>query len=432
MKRRDFFKIVTATGAAAAAGGCQQATETILPLVVPNEQLVPGVAAWFATVCRECPAGCGVLARNREGRVVKLEGNPDHPVNRGGLCIRGQAALQGLYHPDRVSGPQRRDGAIFTSLGWDEALKAVGERLTAARGAGKGGGVALVTQLETGRLGALMDRFTQALGARPRVTLEPFGHEAIRAASRAVFGRDAVPSYAFEDARVILNFGADWVETWINNVAFPTAFARMHAFREGRTGTYIHVEPRQSLTAANADQWVRNAPGTEAALALAVLKTLVERGLADRAYAGVVAQIDVRKVADETGVDVRTIEGIADAFGRGKPAVALLNAATGNVGKTVRFGSDWAYGKATPYAEVATLVQAMAAGEIEVLLLGPGVNPAFTLPGGLKAADAIKKVPFVVSFANLPDETTALAHLILPDTHWLESWGDYAPREGVI
>src|SRR5213078_1689680 len=113
-------------------------------------------------------------------------------------------------------------------------------------------------------------------------------------------------------------------------------------------------------------------------------------------------------------------------------AINLLNAAAGNVGKTVRFGPDSAYGKVTPYAEVAKLVQAMAAGEIEVLLLGPGVNPAFTLPGGLKAAEAIGKVPFVVSFANQPDETSALAHLILPDTHWLESWGDYAPREGVI
>ena len=74
----------------------------------------------------------------------------------------------------------------------------------------------------------------------------------------------------------------------------------------------------------------------------------------------------------------------------------------------------------------------MAAGEIEVLVLGSGVNPAFTLPGGLKVADAIRKVPFVVSAANLPDETTALAHLVLPDTHWLEAWGDYSPREGVI
>ena len=105
MNRRDFFKIVATTGATAAAAGCQSATEKLLPLVVPNEQLVPGVASWFSTVCRECPAGCGVLARNREGRVVKLEGNPEHPVNRGALCIRGQAALQGLYHPDRFAGP---------------------------------------------------------------------------------------------------------------------------------------------------------------------------------------------------------------------------------------------------------------------------------------------------------------------------------------
>jgi anaerobic selenocysteine-containing dehydrogenase/Fe-S-cluster-containing dehydrogenase component len=451
MNRRDFFKIVATTGAAAATGGCQQATESILPLVVPNEHLVPGVASWFATVCRECPAGCGVIARNREGRVVKLEGNPDHPVNHGGLCIRGQAALQGAYHPDRFAGPQRREGSALRSVGWDDALKALTDKLGAARGGGKGRAVALVTQLETGSLGALFDQWTQALGTRARVTLEPFGHEATRAANRAVFGREAVPYYAFEDAQVVLNFGADWVETWINNVHFPSAWARQHAFREGRAGTTIHVEPRQSLTAAGADEWIRNAPGTEAMLALAILKLMVEGGLADRAYAGVVGQVDVKRVADDSGVALETLKHVAETFGRGKPglaiagggatsgshatqvqiAVNLLNAAAGNVGRTVRFGPDWAYGRVTPYAEVAKLVQAMAAGEIELLVLGPGVNPAFTLPGGLKAAEAIAKVPFVVSFANQPDETTALAHLILPDTHWLESWGDYSPREGV-
>jgi anaerobic selenocysteine-containing dehydrogenase len=312
MKRRDFFKIVATTGAAAAAGGCQQATETILPLVVPNEQLVPGVAAWFATVCRECPAGCGVLARNRDGRVVKLEGNPDHPVNRGALCIRGQAGLQGLYHPDRFDGPQRRDGARLKSLGWDDALKALSEKLTAARAAGKGRGVALVTQLETGSLGALMDRWTQALGARPRVAYEPFGHEAIRAANRNAFGREAVPYYAFEDAHVILNFGADWVETWINNAALPGGFARMHAFREGRTGTYIHVEPRQSLTAANADEWIRNAPGTDLMLAAALLK-LVGAEAGDRGLASAVAQVDPKQIAEESGVPYETLTRLASS-----------------------------------------------------------------------------------------------------------------------
>jgi len=450
MNRRDFFKIVATTGAAAATAGCQQATENILPLVVPNEQLVPGVAAWFATVCRECPAGCGVLARNREGRVVKLEGNPDHPVSQGSLCARGQAALQGLYHPDRFAGPQRREGDALKSISWDDALKTLGEKVGGAKG--KGRALAVVTQLESGSLGVLLDKWTQALGGRPRVTLEPFGYEAIRAANKATFGRDAIPYYAIQDAEVVLSFGADFLETWLSNVHHAHGFARMHTFRDGKAGTFIHVEPRQSLTAANADEWVRNAPGSEAALALAILKLMLEGGHgADKRFGDAVAAIDPKKVAADSGVSFETLEHIAKTFAAAKPglaigggmamhgshatatltAVNLLNAAAGNVGKTVRFGPDSTYGKVTPYAEVAKLVQAMAAGEVEVLVLGSGVNPAFTLPGGLKVVDAISKVPFVVSFANLPDETTALAHLVLPDTHWLESWGDYSPMEGV-
>src|SRR5436309_1590157 len=320
MNRRDFFKIVTVSGAAAATGGCQQASETILPLVVPNEQLIPGVASWFATVCRECPAGCGVIARNREGRVVKLEGNPDHPVNAGALCLRGHAALQGLYHPDRIA------------------------------------------------------------------------------------------------------------------------------------GTLSHVEPRQSLTASNADEWVRNAPGTEGLLALAILRVMVDEGAADRRFGDAVASVDVKRAADESGVGVETIKHLAKVFAHAKPGLAvgggvsvsgtnatqtqvainLLNAAAGNVGKTVRFGADSAYGKVTPYAEVASLAGAMANGEVEVLILGPGVNPACTLPSGLKLADAVRKVALVVSFANVPDQTSELAHVVLPATHWLESWGDYSPREGMV
>ena len=452
MNRRDFFKIVGTAGAAASAAGCGPASEHILPLVVPNEQLVPGVAAWFSTVCRECPAGCGVIARNREGRVVKLEGNPDHPVSQGALCVRGQAALQGLYHPDRFDGPQRRDGGGLKKIGWDEALKAVSEKLAAARGAGKGNGVALISQLENGSLGALMDAWTKALGTRARVTLEPFAYEAMRAANRATFGRDAIPYHAFEEAEVVLSFGADFLETWLSNVNHARGFARMHAFRGGKAGTFIHVEPRQSLTAANADEWVRNTPGTEGQIALAILKILVDEGRADRRFAEAVAGVDVKRVAAESGVAEGMIKHIATVLGHAKPplvvgggvavtgsqatqtlaAINLLNAATGALGTTVRFGPDSAYSRVTAFADVAALATAMDRGEIEVLLLGAGINPAFTLPGGLKFAEAVRKVPFVVSFANQPDETTALAHLILPDTHWLETWGDYSPREGVV
>src|SRR5881628_1092659 len=133
MKRRDFFKIVTTSGATAAVAGCQQSAERILPLVVPNEQIVPGVATYFATVCRECPAGCGVLARNRDGHVVKLEGNPDHPVNHGTLCARGQAGLHGTYDPDRIPRPRRRDGSAWREISVTEAEQLLVEKLGAAR-----------------------------------------------------------------------------------------------------------------------------------------------------------------------------------------------------------------------------------------------------------------------------------------------------------
>ena len=450
MNRRDFFKIVGTVGATAATAGCQPAGEKILPLVVPSDQLIPGVASYFATVCRECPAGCGVLAKNRDGRVIKVEGNPDHPVNEGALCGRGQAAVQSLYHPDRFNGPQRRDGDALKPVSWDDALKSVADRIGQARGTGKGK-IAVVTQLENGSLGAILDRWTQALGTRPRVTYEAYGHEAQRAANRAVFGRDAVPYHAFEEAEVVVSFGADFLETWVNNVAYARGFAKMHTFRDGKAGTFIHVEPRQSLTASNADHWMRNAPGTEHLVALAVLKTLVAEGAVDKRFGEVVATFDVKKAVEESGVGLEAITHIAHELAHAKPAlvvgggaavtgsnavatataVALLNAALGAIGKTVRFGGDWAYGRVTPYAEVAALVQAMGNGEIDVLLLGPNVNPAFTLPGGLKFTEAVRKVGLVVSFANRPDETTALAHFVLPDTHWLESWGDYSPREGV-
>jgi len=265
MDRRNFFKIVAGSTAAAAAAGCGRSTEKLLPYVVPPDNLVPGVASWFSTVCRECPAGCGVMARNRDGRVVKLEGNPDHPVNQGTLCIRGQAALQDLYNPDRIRGPLVRDaGGTLRPSKWEEAETRVAEKLGALVKGRQGKRIALVSQLEAGSLGRLMDEWTAALGARPRIAYEPFAYEAIRAANRIAFGRDAIPHYAIEEAAVLLSFGADFLETWLSPVGYARAYSQMHAFKHGKAGTFIHIQPRLSLTAANADEWIRNAPGTEA------------------------------------------------------------------------------------------------------------------------------------------------------------------------
>jgi molybdopterin-containing oxidoreductase family iron-sulfur binding subunit len=456
MDRRGFFRLVGVSGAAAAAAGCGKTTETILPYVIPAEHIVPGVATWFATVCRECPAGCGVLAKSREGRIVKLEGNPDHPVNRGALCAGGQASLLSTYDPDRIPGPRAREGDAWRAVPVADAQKLLVEKLAAARQAGAGR-IAMLTQLETGSLGRLADEWLKALGGRSRVAYETFAHEDLRAASQAVFGIDAIPYHAFEDARTILSLGADFLETWISPVGYAGAFRKAHALREEHAARVIHVEPRYSMTAANADEWIASLPGAEAAIALALLRLVLEARQVPalpakelEALTAAARTVEVEAVAKQSGVPAAKLRHLAESLVKGAPslvvsggvasagasgadaavAVNLLNYALGNVGRTVRFGPGSALAHASRYADVLALTRAMAQGEIAVLIV-KDANPAFTLPAKAGFAEALGKVPFVVSLSSHMDETTARAHLVIPDLTPLESWGDYLPREGV-
>jgi molybdopterin-containing oxidoreductase family iron-sulfur binding subunit len=456
MDRRGFFRLVGVSGAAAAAAGCGKTTEAILPYVVPPEHIVPGVATWFATVCRECPAGCGVLAKSREGRIVKLEGNPDHPVNRGALCAMGQAGLLSTYDPDRIPGPRVREGESWRPLTVADAQKLLVDRVAAARQAGTGR-IAMLTQLETGSLGRLADEWLKAVGGRPRIAYETFANEELRAASQTVFGLDAIPYHAFEDAKTILSLGADFLETWVSPVGYAGAVRRAHALREDRAARVIHVEPRYSMTAANADEWVASLPGSEAVIALALLRLVLESRQAPplpakevEALTAAVRTVDVEAAAKQSGVPAATLRRLAASLATGTPslvvsggvavsgaggvdaatAVNLLNYALGNLGRTVRFGPNASLQRASRYADVLALTRAMARGEISVLIV-KDANPAFTLPTRAAFAEALAKVPFVVSLSSHLDETTARAHLVIPDLTPLESWGDYSPREGV-
>ena len=452
MDRRSFFKVVATTGAAAAVGGCGQSAEHLIPYVVPPDNIVPGIPAYFASVCRECPSGCGVVAKNRDGRVIKLEGNPDHPSNTGALCVLGHASLQALYHPDRFRGPLSAGQPVV----WADAEKQLADKLGTLASGRQGARLAVVSGLETGSLARLMDEWVRLLGARARIAYEPLGHEALRASNRVAFGRDVIPDYAIGEATYLVSFGADFLETWLNHEGYTADFSRMHAFFQGKQGTFVHVEPRMSLTAANADEWLRNAPGTEGALALAMLKVIVDEGLqapgADLAtLRAAVRAADVETAATAAGVPGETIKRVARDLAKATAglvlgggmaatsttsaealvAVNLLNAAIGAVGTRVRFGSASPFSRVSPYSDMVALTQAMAAGQIEVLVL-VDVNPVYAMPPRSGFAEALSKVPLVVALASRPNETTARAHLVLPTLHPLESWGDYAAEDGVL
>ena len=472
VERRTFLKVLGSAVPAAAVATCAPvAPERIIPYVVPPEDVVPGIATWYATVCGECPAGCGTIVRTREGRAVKVEGNPENPVNRGALCIRGHASLQGLYDPDRFTGPRRRrttnaaaGQSVLEDASWDDAQLAFVEQLQTARDTGRTGRVAIVTSVMTGTLDRLVDRWAAALGAR-RLRYEPFAYETVRAANRVTFNRDAIPQYDFARPDLVVSFGADFLETWLSTVGYSRDHAEGRRVRDGRTPRFVQIEPRLSLTGASADAWLAIEPGTEALVAAAMVFTIVSEqrvqvanladGDADRILA-LVRDHTPEQVAERTGLAAEAIRTLARSFadpvhGPGRSlavgggvaasgdhataaqvAINLLNYVTGNVGTTVVFGpgGDVGLDGASTYGEMVELADAMRAGEIDVAILH-AVNPVYSMPGGANFADALANVPCVVSTSSCPDETASRADLVLPTHTPLESWGDAEPRAGV-
>src|SRR5215212_7108832 len=154
VKRRDFLKVLGVTGAATTAVGCgQEQIEKLIPYLTSPDQTVPGVSTYYSTTCRECSASCGVIAEVRDGRAIKLEGNVDHPVNRGALCARGQAALQGLYNPDRFRGPMVRQGAKLVATTWAAALSTLNAKIAEAKASPKARDVVFLSSHEAGSIG---------------------------------------------------------------------------------------------------------------------------------------------------------------------------------------------------------------------------------------------------------------------------------------
>jgi molybdopterin-containing oxidoreductase family iron-sulfur binding subunit len=429
--RRFFLRIVGATGIAA---GCSpaHAPEKLIPLLVPPQNMVPGKALFYRTVCRECAAGCGVTARSREGRVVKLEGNPDDPISRGALCARGQAALQRLYAPDRFRGPMLRgaDGQL-TPIGWDAALAKVAEALKAAAPAG----VRLRTRSEPGSAGAVQRAFLTSLGTAPehRVVSESPEKTALRRACSQIYGQAEVPAYDLSSARAVVAFGADFAETWLSPVELSRGFAAGRGTSGPQRTTLTWVGPRLGATGARADQWIACRPGGELDVLLVLLRWLVDPGnrvadLAPQASAirDALADFDPQASSRRAGVSLEQVAALGKTLASRRPsallgsttaeAAALLlvaNHLLGNVGRTVLLGQDPLLDPPSPAATTP--------GDARVLLLHHA-EPV--------ADDG--RVPLIVSFSSRPDASTALAHVVLPDHHWLESFGDVEERKGIL
>ena len=455
LSRRSFIKLAAAASAAAAVPGCEPAARKLIPYVVPDENVLPGMPSYYASTCAECPAGCGIIAMVREGRVATLAGNPADPIGAGAICARGQAALQGLYNPDRLADPMLRgDGGKLTKISWDAAEKLLTDHLGAAAKAGQNR-VAFLGAPQGPSFAKITRAFLGAYGSNRTTFYEALENEAARNAAETLFGRRDLPIYKIDQAETLISFAADFLETGSS----PVELARQYAdFRAPKTrrgqltiGRSFYVGPRMSMSAAKCDDWIPSMPGAEAQVAWSVLHVLVAQrwiaqnsGLDLNALTTMVAAYDPAAVSQRTGVPADKINAMGAAFGRADGAVAMasgddealhlaaymLNAATGNLGRTMLFLDGAGVEPVTTASDVNAAMAAMRDGKVDVVVIN-GANPVFTMPPSMRAAESLQRVGFVVWMGTVPDETANMASLLLPAHHPLEAWRDTAPRPGV-
>lgn len=456
--RRHFLKLAAAS---AALSACTPAAGRIVnllePQVRPPEETLPGDPVWYASTCRLCPAGCGIVVRTVNGRAKKIEGNPAHPLNRGKLCALGQAGLQELYHPDRLRHAVVQSGGRgsrqFQPVYWEDALQTLLQKLQAT----DPGRIAFFAGLMPDSLYLLASRWLGALGAPPPVMYDLHtaldGRSVASQAAETLFGSSLLPVYDIGRSDVVFSFGANFLETWDSPAAYGHAYGRFRQGQTGGRGFFVQFEPRLSATAAVADQWIPIRPGSEGLVALALGRIIVEQGLAGafgRSKADLYRQVQVGMLAEVSDISGETLQRLANIFALADRPVAIpggLPAGQRNGFDTYkavhalnlvmrRLGlpggvfltpeTPAATLPAAPppgsFTDVQALIQRMNAGDVDLLLIH-GSNPSFELPAASGFREALARVPYIVSFSPFVHETAVQSDLILPDHTYLESWG---------
>ncbi len=482
MKRREFLKssVVAGTAGILLDACAPPGSSQIIPILIPEEQFIPGVEEFHASTCFECPGGCGLLARKIDGRLVKVEGNPAHPISQGGSCARGQALPQAMYHPDRLKSPLVRDGARgagrWTEISWDDALDRLATELTPLRD--DGAALAFLTGQLRGHRWELVRRFAAVFGGARHWVHEPFGDAAVRQALELAAGRRAFPAHDVEGANYLVTFGAALVEASRSPVRFGRGIGHLRRGRPGQRGKLVAVGPHLSVTAARADEWLPARPGTDAALALGLAHVLVRDARYDQAFVAdrsggfepfrdrVLAGFAPEQVAEVTGVPAEQIERVAHEMADYGPALVVagdaavtgptglatalavthLNALLGAFGREGGLYFDvvppfapWPALAEPGDAAVATrdaesLVHVLADGDapsgVQALLVA-GTNPVFSLPPSAGVTDLLADIPFIAAFGSFTDETSRWADLVLPEPTTFERFDDDVLSPGV-
>lgn len=454
--RREFLKLMGISSVLAGAAACaQRPVEKIIPYLNRPESVIPGDATWYASTLQGGPAPQSVLVKVREGRPIKLEGNPEDPINRGALSATGQASLWNLYDPDRLQAPRRRDARKGEGqvVGYSVVDAEIREAVAKARANGQK--VRVVTGLVTGpATRRAVAQFVASAGDATHIQYDTISAEELVLANKACFDRALVPHYRFDKADYVLSLGADFLGTWVSPVGQARDWAEKRRLNDGQVSMsrLVAFEPIVTLTGTNADERYPVAPRDLVTTALCLAHELIVaqgRGHYNDTVRQALAPYAIEAKAHEIGTPTAVLHRVAQDLwqSRGHSLVVgglltgpigfalqvvinLLNDLLGNYGETI--SARHANSQVTDsYLTLARLMDEMEAGEVDLLILAD-TNLLYTLPTHLGLREAMGHVPLVVALTDRLDETAEAADLVVPLSHALESWGDAEPQANVL
>ncbi|MFQ5446017.1 MAG: TAT-variant-translocated molybdopterin oxidoreductase [Saprospiraceae bacterium] len=429
--RRDFLKYLGfSVGAATIAASCDIPVKRAIPYVVKPDEIVPGVATYYASSFAIGGDYCAILVKTREGRPIKIEGNTLSSVTKGGTSARAQASVLSLYDTNRYKSPMKNNGGTWEKTNWEDLDKEIGGKLT------PDAQIRIVTNTNMSPTAKkVMAEFVAKFPNTKVVTYDAVSSSAILEANEASFGQKTIPNYSFGKASVIMSFGADFLGTWISPVEYARQYASGRKIKDVKNASmsrHIQVESAMTLTGSNADNRILVKP-SEMGAAIASLYNEIA-GKAGK------ATVNAPKIEDKAAAAIaKTAEELWAAKGK-----SLVVGGTNNLGEQVlinaindmldSYGNTISFTNASNQrqgidGDIQGLVREMNGGSVNAVILW-GANPAFDLPNADQFAEGFAKVGTRISFNGTPDETTALCDYIAPTHHYLESWGDVEPKAG--
>ncbi len=432
--RRDFLKYLGfSISAATVAASCEIPLKRAIPFVTSPDDMVPGVANYYATSFVQGGDYCSVLVKTREGRPIKVEGNQLSLVNGGGTSARAQASVLSLYDTHRLRAPQLKNAeGHFEATTWAQIDELVAGTLKPESR------IAILSHTMLSPTEKKVIKDFQAKYPNTNVVVyDPVSSAAIIRANELMYGVAMVPGYHFEKAKVIVSVQADFLGTWISPVQFAHQYAASRKIEDpkgAKMSRHIQIESYMSLTGTNADNRIRIKP-SESGAVLARLYNKIASAKGGSALDAPSLNASLTESIDKTADELLKAAGecllvcgsnnIAD-----QSLVCAINHLLGNEGKTVDL-EHYSMQRQGDESKVSALMATMNSGGMDALIVY-GANPVYELPFGVAFGEAISKVGLTISTTGDLDETSALCRAIAPSNHFLESWGDAEAIRGHV